>query len=244
MKKTCIIIPIYNSVPNHSEVLSISRNASVLSCFDIFAIHPNGMDLSEYKQFDMIKFLPFPTKYFVSNKTYSKLILSSDFYIPFLKYDYMLIAQTDTLIINTDYSLNDFVEKEYEYWGAPWPNGPFNGQYRIKEKFKTLFVKKPQNLHVGNGGFSLRNIKKCYELTKRHHIYLKYIWCLNEDLFFSQMCTCAPIHEASQFALETNMSEEILKGNVPFAIHAWEKHLNIDISSLVDFDEQLLQNTL
>lgn len=232
MNKTVIIIPIYNTIPTDSEILSIRRNTSVLSAYDIYAIHPEGMNLSPYKELGLSNFISFNKRYFGSNKTYSRLILSEEFYTPFLDYEYMLIAQTDTYILNTNYSLNDFIEKKYEYWGAPWPNGPFNLPYGLREYFKSLFVHDPRNLHVGNGGFTLRNIQTCHNLVKKHHTYIKYIWCLNEDLFFSQRCKCAPYNEASTFALETNMSDEISKGNIPFAVHAWKKYLNSDITQI------------
>ena len=240
MKSACIIIPIYNEHPTENEILSINRNTSVLGDYDIFAVHLASMDISAYKEFDINKFIPFDDKYFISNKTYSRLILSEEFYQPFLDYEYMLIAQTDTYILNTDYTLKYFIDQNYDYWGAPWPDGPFDLPYGPKEWFKSLFVNNPRNLHVGNGGFSLRKTKPTYELVKKHHAYIKYAWRLNEDLFFSSMTnkpgsnyTSAPMAEASKFALETNMQEEITNGNIPYAVHAWEKYLGQDISSLI-----------
>ncbi|MDO4966363.1 MAG: DUF5672 family protein [Lachnospiraceae bacterium] len=189
------------------------------------------MDISAYKDFDIDNFIPFSDKHFGSNKTYSRLILSEEFYQPFLDYEYMLIAQTDTYILNTDYTLKYFIDQNFDYWGAPWPNGPFDLPYGPKEWFKSVFVNNPKNLHVGNGGFSLRKVAPTYKLVKKHHTYIKYVWRLNEDLFFSNMASkpnssyvSAPVDEAAKFALETNMQEEIDKGNIPFAVHAWEKY--------------------
>ena len=241
MKPACIIIPIYNLKPTENEILSITRNTSVLKDYDIFAVHPESMDCSAYKNFEINGFIPFSDKYFGSNKTYSRLILSEEFYQPFLDYEYMLIAQTDTYILNTEYTLKYFIDQNYDYWGAPWPDGPFDLPYGPKEWFKSLFVSNPKNLHVGNGGFSLRRVKSSYNLVKKHHTYIKYAWRLNEDLFFSNMAnkhgtnyTSAPANEAAKFALETNMQEEITNGNIPYAVHAWEKYLDSDLGKIVE----------
>ena len=52
----------------------------------------------------------------------------------------MLIVQTDAFVFSND--LNDFFQ--YDYIGAPWAKNPI----------------KNMNGRVGNGGFSMRNIKK------------------------------------------------------------------------------------
>lgn len=240
MKSACIIIPIYNEQPTENEILSITRNTKILGDYDIFAVHPASMGISAYADFKIDRFIPFSDHYFGSNKTYSRLILSEEFYQPFLDYKYMLIAQTDTYILNTEYTLKYFIAQNYDYWGAPWPDGPFDLPYGPKEYFKSIFVKNPKNLHVGNGGFSLRKVHSTYNLVKKHRAYIKYAWRLNEDLFFSNMAnkhnsryTSAHMAEAAKFALETNMQEEITNGNIPYAVHAWEKYLGQDISSII-----------
>ena len=258
-RRACIIIPIYNENPTESEVMSISRNTSVLYDYDIYAVHPESMSLQKYKDYGFTQFVAFSDNYFKSNKSYSRLILSEEFYQPFMEYEYMLIAQTDTLILNTEYTLDQFMDKGYDYWGAPWPNGPFDEPYGPREWFKSIFVHKPHDLHVGNGGFTLRKVSTSYELVKKHRIYIKFLWRLNEDLFFStkaragervsvtpdgtrtsvgganrcETYTSATQEEAAQFALETNMQEEIDKGNVPYAVHAWEKHYKGDVNKLI-----------
>ena len=256
MKSCCIIIPIYNKSPNENEVLSIRRNCSVLKDYDIFFIHPFTMDVTEYEGLiienfieeisdrpdksttdifnDHIHFKPFKSKYFKSNKTYSRLLLSEEFYSAFFDYEYMLIAQTDTYILNTKYSLDDFIrisrERSYDYWGAPWPEGPFSKPYTLKDRFKLTVVKYPENVHVGNGGFSLRHICHTYELVRRKKNLIDFWWRFNEDVFFSWFALnkysgykAASSEEAVSFALASGMAEEIHKGNIPYAVHAWEK---------------------
>ena len=261
MKDCCIIIPIYNEKPSDSEVKSIRRNINVLKDYDIWFIHPFLMDTSSYEEIiieafeedihdrpdesirgsisglfnDHIHFKPFKKKYFKSNKTYSRLLLSDTFYRAFLEYEYMLIAQTDTYILNTDHTLKEFLkisrEKSYDYWGAPWPYGPFGKPYTLKDRLKLVVVRHPEQVKVGNGGFSLRHVSNTCNLVIRKRNLIDFYWRFNEDMFFSwealdpsNKYRTASCEEASAFALEMNMKEEISRGNIPFAVHAWEKY--------------------
>ena len=247
MKDCCIIIPIYNIKPVESEIKSISRTLSVLKDYDTYFIHPFLMDTSAYEEIIAdsvndeigrklnVHFKPFRKKYFKSNKTYSRLMLSDQFYRMFLEYEYMLIAQTDTYILNTEHTLEEFIEisreKKYDYWGAPWTDGPFKKPYTLKDRFKLPVVKHPEQVKVGNGGFSLRHVSNTCNLVIRKKNLIDFYWRFNEDLFFSWFAidpdnryNAASFEEALTFALEANMKEEIEKGNIPFAVHAWEKH--------------------
>ena len=247
-------------------MISIKRNCSVLRDYDTYFIHPFLMDTSAYEELildvfkdeiikrpnesipdlfnDHIHFKPFKKKYFKSNKTYSRLLLSEEFYRTFLDYEYMLIAQTDTYILNTSYSLEDFIrisdERSYDYWGAPWPEGPFGKPYTMKDRMKLTVVKHPEIIHVGNGGFSLRHIRHSYDLVRKKKNLIDFWWRFNEDMFFSWAATLkdndyksAPLEEAAGFALETGAGEEIGNGNVPYAIHAWERYF--DPNELLNF---------
>lgn len=268
MKSCCIIIPIYNKIPTENEVLSIKRNCSVLKDYDIFFIHPFTMDTSAYEGIiieifkedisgrpngsiadlfnDHIHFKPFKKKYFRSNKTYSRLLLSEEFYLVCSAYEYMLIAQTDTYILNTKYSLEDFIsisrERSYDYWGAPWPDGPFSAPYTIKDRLKLTVVKHPEMVRVGNGGFSLRHIQHSIDLIRQKKNLIDFWWRFNEDVFFSWFAcdkecvyTAADPEDACKFALEVGMREEIGKGNIPFAVHAWDKYYTLqELLNLVD----------
>ena len=271
MKSCCIIIPIYNKIPTDNEVLSIKRNCSVLRDYDIFFIHPFTMDISAYEGIiidifkadigdrpnesiaglfnDRIHFKPFKRKYFRSNKTYSRLLLSEEFYRAFSDYEYMLIAQTDTYILNTNYTLEYFInisrERSYDYWGAPWPDGPFSKPYTLKDRLKLTIVKRPEDVHVGNGGFSLRHVRHTFELVRTKRNLLDFWWRFNEDVFFSWFSidgkcgyTASALQDAKKFALETDMKEEIAKKNIPYALHAWDKYFSpydlVDLVNLVD----------
>ena len=247
MKRLCVIIPIYHSEPLENERISIMRTVEVLGSYDIYAICPESLNVSRYRELNLHNFLTYSDAYFKSNKSYSRLLLSEMFYSDYKQYEYMLIAQTDTLILNTKLNIEDFMDFNYDYWGAPWPNGVFGGEYGIKEAIKSIFVHNPKGLKVGNGGFSLRRIQSTKELVVLHKKYISLVWRLNEDLFFSHMARkceeigargiikprfryiAAPVSLAMQFALETDMTEQIKNGNIPYAVHAWEKYYDGDI---------------
>ena len=101
----------------------------------------------------------------------------------------MLIAQTDTCILNTGHTLDEFLtisrEKQYDYWGAPWTDGPFTKPYSLKDRLKLKVVKEPQQVKVGNGGFSLRHVLHSLNLLERKRNLIDLYWRFNEDMFFS-----------------------------------------------------------
>lgn len=233
MTRACIIIPVYRENPTENEVLSITRNVSILKDYDIYVVCPESMKHEAYEKLGISKFISFSDTFFKSNKTYSRLMLSKTFYSHFSEYEYMLIAQPDTYILNTNYTLEYFMDMGYDYFGAPWPNGPLNKPYGIKDYIKMILAKGCQNLKVGNGGFSLRKVSACMDAVWKNQFYIRYLFMFNEDLFYSLKLKKYPSVEiASTFALETNMQEEIDKGNYPYALHAFEKHLKSKVTDL------------
>lgn len=227
MKKSCcIIIPIYNKNPNPSELVSIGRAMDIFSqSYDMVYVCGNSLDVSVYPELKVIRF---DNSFFKSNKSYSKLLLSEEFYDPFIEYEYMLIAQTDSYVLNTKYSLDDFINKGYDYWGAPWSDGPITKPYTIKDIIKLIMLRKIRKVRVGNGGFSLRRVSTMLSLIEKNRTYLKLMWWFNEDLFFSRECmkmgTVAPVEEARSFAGEQDIEESINNGNIPYGVHAYEKY--------------------
>lgn len=132
---------------------------------------------------------------------YNSLLYDKSFYdnIPT---EYFLIFQTDTMICS-DYKDNiyKFIENDYDYVGAPWPNG-----------------------EVGNGGLSLRKKSKMIEIIEKCSDLKQYTptQLHNEDAFFANVCINKvnikkpTFEEAKTFAVETVYSDK------SFGIHkAW-----------------------
>ncbi|WKS95604.1 DUF5672 family protein [Riemerella columbina] len=202
-----IIIPIYKENPNNLETISITQTFRVLDRYDIFFVHPRGLDISFYKkQFPQGLFHSFDDHFFCNILGYNELMLSKLFYNQFQK-QYILICQPDAFLFKDD--LDYWVDQGYDYVGAPWLRSRQNIPYLKKLWDNTLyFLKSSINYQnngksqknksllyneVGNGGLSLRNRNKCldviHQLESVVRIYLKPENASQkfyaEDVFFS-----------------------------------------------------------
>lgn len=229
-KKLTVIVPIYKKQLNRNETISVELCAKKMKQYDLFFIMPEHLDATWYRQFQAFEVKRFPDKYFKGTDTYNKLMLNPKFYKKFSEYEYMLIAQTDTLILGLPEEFGQFLDGDIDYIGAPWEK---------EQKFYFYTTKRflYQSLHwghevlarVGNGGFSLRKIDKTIELLKEKRFW-RLLWRGNEDFFFAcygehNRCgfRLASIQMAEKFALETNMKLELkLRKRKPFAVHKWE----------------------
>src|SRR5690606_21812645 len=77
------------------------------------------------------------------------------FYKRFLDYKFILIYQLDTFIFENN--LDEWCKYDIDYVGAPW----IDAEWIKKLKNKISFIDKII-LPVGNGGLSLRKVKKFY----------------------------------------------------------------------------------
>ena len=165
---TCVIVvPVYNEVPNELEKLSLKQlDIIIKDDIEICLVGPNRINFSSYVElFNNNKptCANFDDKYFESNKSYSQLCLSYDFYKKFDDYEYMLIYQTDCWIFRNE--IKKFCEMGYDYIGGPiyspgsrWPS--------FKNSMRPV---------VGNGGLSLRKISMMLKLTDPNgYLYNKY----------------------------------------------------------------------
>lgn len=237
MKELAVIIPIYKEKMSINEERSVKRTFEMLRGYDICFVIPNDLDMTEYKKFGDYKIEKFKKNFFVNTDTYSRLLLSAGFYERFREYKYMLIAQTDTYILhgNTK-ALKEMMNYGYDYIGAPW--NPEYELYPIMGKGLSVIRKflTPQKCTVGNGGFSLRRIDTTIRLLKKKWLISK-LWTYPEDIFFGyygsngkSFYRNAPMEVAEQFALEKDAESKLKNGEIPFALHAWEKWLgNYDI---------------
>lgn len=230
MKDLCVLIPIYKERPSEIEYAAIKNAIYKLNNFDMKYFGPKGICLDYYPKLSY-ECVDFSKHYFSNVEGYSKLLLSDKFYREFEEYKYILILQPDVWIIRNDFDLSNY--REFDYVGAPWPNGleayrfSFKGISVLLKFFRSLC--KPQICYVGNGGFSLRNVNECRKLIARNWIYAR-MWRTGEDVFFAYFglrakknFNLATIEVAEQFSLEKNAKEKIKKGIIPIGVHAWEK---------------------
>lgn len=226
VKKICIIIPVYKEKIAQEEklsLISIKKNAPNI---DIIYAAPEKKNISEYLCILDGRIKRFPSRYFKSENTYSKLLLTCEFYERFIDYEYILIIQTDALLLKRiDDKFNEFFQ--YDYVGAVWDPPVMATCISFKgiSLWKKLFT--PRKCYVGNGGFSLRNVKACIRLLKKKKIFTL-IWNNGEDVFFAYHSMdekidffMAPVNICEKFSVEKKKN---LPQNIPYGVHAWKKY--------------------
>lgn len=213
-----IVIPIYKEYPDAFEDISLRQLFTILVSYQICIVSPEYLNLHQYCKYGDFIVKRFARKYFLNLEGYTQLLLSKEFYACFLNYEYMLVYQTDAFVFSD--RLNDFCNLGYDYIGAP-----------IKEFGWDYF-------HVGNGGFSLRKIKKFYSLLeKKEDILLNFsekearLLMHAEDYFFGYCgwnkkidFTVPSIWIAAQFSVERDVGHglrRISKEGLPFGCHHW-----------------------
>lgn len=150
-----VVIPIYKAEPSHDELLSLRQCIKVLSNYTIYLVHPHELDTSSYDFASQNKLhkLSFAPSYFDGIEGYNRLMKSNMFYEHFCDFEYMLIYQLDAWVFRDE--LKEWCKRGYDYVGAPWFK-----HFRSHEEGYNLW-------RVGNGGLSLRRIKKFLECTQR-----------------------------------------------------------------------------
>ena len=239
-QKIAVIIPIYKVSPDQDEIFSIKNTVEKMCGFPCFFIAPKGLDLGAYASFSTVKTEFFPKRYFKNIYGYNCLMLSVFFYKRFFDYEYILIVQPDAILFRDGKYLEELLDgKHYDYWGAPWKN-PFsscNFNFQLYHKFfkyfmpiLNLFKKKERICQVGNGGLTLRNVKKTISLLKENFFW-KTLWGAAEDCFFAYFgqennvgFKLAPLELANKFCWEERFHDNLHYDELPFGIHDWNHY--------------------
>ena len=213
-----VVIPIYKEKLNELEKISLAQVRKVLGRYPIIFVAPDGKNFSYIEPNEIL--VQFSPQYFQSVKTYSHLLMSPLFYAAFKNFEYILIYQLDAFVFYD--ALKEFCRLGYDYIGAPLPYHTWQGS------------RYPKTPRVGNGGFSLRNVKACHKLLSEavhwanfENIRKNY----PEDAFFA-MCgvleenfKVAPVEVGNCFAMEYYPAHHVknLGGELPFGCHDWTK---------------------
>lgn len=224
-----IVTPLYKKKPSAGELASLAHSFSVLGKRKRFIVAPDVLDLTEYKDvLNGCEIIRLKATHFKSVATYNYLMLSKHFYRLFDAFDYLLLFQPDAIVFRDE--LDSWCEREYDYIGAPWPNGLDIRPFYFRGYFLTNrllpWFNKPIRKYVGNGGLSLRKISSSLETLDKHWLAAR-TWAGNEDLFWALYSRNVPGEkEASMFALEQTPSIYYrANGNLlPVGCHAWEKY--------------------
>ena len=149
-----IIIPIYKEKLSDLEKISIDQCFEVFSKRKIIFVHPTDLDISYYRQnYSAFSYEGFTSNFFDSIQSYNQLMLNYAFYNRFIKYDYMLIYQTDCYVFRDE--LDHWTNLNYDYIGGIW----FENYTGNPEEGNKIWF-------AGNGGYSLRNIKRIAAILK------------------------------------------------------------------------------
>ena len=206
-----VVIPLYRDYIEPLERISLNQAEDILREYTIIFVMPEGMTFHEG---DKYRKEYFEKEHFSSIRAYNDFLLNIKFYKRFEEFQYILIYQLDAFVFED--RLMYFCSLQYDYIGAPWISG-------AQEYFDSQHVV----WHVGNGGFSLRNVSKCIKLLIRRTVPVDCM--INEDVYFSSGNSddfrVAPIKVALEFAfeMEVRKSFELNGRRCPFGCHAWEK---------------------
>lgn len=212
MKRVAVVIPTYKKELSELEEISLAQAETMFENYDKFFAMPYPLDiLYSSEHIGELRFEGWSGDY----GEYNSLMMSAEFYRRFERYEYILLYQLDAFVFED--RLEHFCSLGHDYIGAPWISGP---QYAWDHKNHVSYV--------GNGGFSLRRVRACIELTGQKKLLLPQD--VYEDTFFSLARTVgfqvAPLETALEFSFEGEVRRCFAaNGNrLPFGCHAWEKY--------------------
>ncbi len=224
-----VLVPIYQPALSDLETYSLDHSLPLIKGRDVRFIGPRDLDLSFYKaRYPSVTFDAFEPLDFASIAGYSGLLLSQAFHERYAAFEFMLILQTDAILLRDD--LDHWAQLPFDYVGAPWPQGvkvhvnldSFEG-----DRGRTVCAL------VGNGGLSLRRIAKCRALLEEFPQALDMFLRSgsSEDLFFSIMGQLSanfviPNEQiAARFARELQPSRyHAIDPTPPMGGHGWWKY--------------------
>jgi len=225
-----VAIPIYKASLSKLEEFSIDHSVAILHVRDICFLAPKDLDIIYYrKRYPGIPIEYFESFHFASTLDYNRLLLGVELYQRFSGKEFLLILQPDAIVLRDE--LDAWIALPFDYVGAPWPKG-----YELIVNLDNFSGDrgKAVKVAVGNGGLSLRRIRKTFALFAEFPEALKVFRQSgsNEDLFFSVMGSLS--HDfiipnemtASRFSIELEPSYyyTINGGQLPMGAHAWWKH--------------------
>jgi len=168
MPSVVVVIPLYKSKLSNNEHLAFERALDALSRRRFAIVCPAGLDLAPLAaslarvEHDVRRFDP---HWFDGIEGYNRLMLSPTFYDAFADFEYLLVCQNDAFVFED--RLDAWLERGYDYVGAPWIASPQTAAARFLRRINDVFRGRRKNtshwFKVGNGGFSLRNVA-----TMRH----------------------------------------------------------------------------
>lgn len=244
-KSAAVVIPVYRTDWSANEWKSFRRCLEVLSGYDIYFATFRELDFSHASGIPgNIRYAYFDKSCFSSIRSYNRLVLSEEFYDAFEEYEYILLYQLDAYVFRDE--LEKWCSAGFDYIGAPW--------FPHKRKFLNMFGKLYLNMRLalyfttrkkghwkfyqyqtGNGGFSLRKVRKFREITRKYREMFKELTSDDSSLYPEDILLLFELHGTEdrlktppfrtslKFAFEENPEYAYtLNGDeLPFGCHAW-----------------------
>lgn len=142
--RVAVVTPVVTLPLSAEEEISMRHLREHLCRFDRYVIGLQKLP-KELSDFTLLRF---PARNFRDRFGYNRLLLTEEFYRAFVEYEYVLIYQLDCLVFANN--LDHWCRKGWDYAGAPWLRD-------TEDPAKGFSV-------VGNGGLSLRNVRRAIEV--------------------------------------------------------------------------------
>jgi Protein of unknown function (DUF5672) len=224
-----VLVPIYQTALSALETYSLDHSLPLLQGREVRFIGPRGLDLSLYKsRYPGVPFDAFEPDDFASIPGYNRLLLSQAFHDRFANFEFLLILQTDAILLRDE--LDHWAGLPYDYVGAPWPQG-----VQIHVNLDCFDGDRGRTVRalVGNGGLSMRRVQACRalldEFPQAVDMFLRS--GSSEDLFFSVMGQLSAKfvlpneRVAGRFARELEPARyHAVDPTPPMGGHAWWKY--------------------
>lgn len=156
--KACVVIPIYTDVIIAFEQIAMDQCFRILGQHPIYFVAPQRLETyisnHHYVTTGEASYKIFDDAFFADIMAYNRLLKFTGFYGSFINYDFMLIHQLDAFVFKDE--LLYWCTQGYDSIGAPL----FEGH--------TDATAQSAMVSQGNGGFCLRNIRKCYDIVRRY----------------------------------------------------------------------------
>jgi hypothetical protein len=248
MNRCAVLIPIYKEMLTVDEAFAVLISLKNLAGYQVFWIAPQSLNTDYYeKKFQVGAIKRYPDEYFSGTEGYSRLLVEKNFYRDFKNHEFVLICQTDAIVLRPD--LINWLELPYDYIGAPWPGG-----YSLQLNITEISVVGGINCtaFVGNGGLSLRRVEACLKLIDEYKS-MSDEWKRRghaEDLFFAFMGELSKnfvlpnIMTAARFShdIQPELLHQLIGGETPLGIHAWAKYNRILCESIIKRSSQAPKN--
>ena len=162
-----ITIPIYKEKLSEREALRITKTIANSGGAPVAFVAPQTLDTTYYESradWTDSRVERFENRHFTSIAAYSNWLLTTELYEHFSDYEFLLLVQTDAFLTRPI----DFTLVEHDYIGAPW-EPPFRLGWDPIRRRPSLskFALNQREIHVGNGGLSIRRNQKMIHFLRR-----------------------------------------------------------------------------